>query len=71
MCAMHYDDNRCDPDPVPAMRLQCATWKTCMKRDPATVGRLQAGGELFAENINSFVKHISWRTFVSSVVDLE
>lgn len=38
-----------------------------MNRDPAVIGRAKVGAETFAEVINSFVDHISWKTMVGSV----
>jgi hypothetical protein len=45
--------------------LQCASWKTCMDRDPTKVGRAKVGAELIAEVVNGFVEPISWKTLVS------
>jgi len=46
---------------------QCASWKTCMDRDPTMVGRARVGAELIADVINGFVEPISWKTLVSVV----
>ncbi len=48
------------------MEQQCATWETCMNRDPATLGRARVGAELIAEVVNGFVEPISWKTLVWS-----
>ena len=43
---------------------QCATWETCMNRDPKIVGRAKVGAEMLAEVINGFIEPISWKTLV-------
>jgi Di-sulfide bridge nucleocytoplasmic transport domain len=43
---------------------QCASWETCMNRDPTVVGRAKVGAEMIAEVVNSFVEPISWKTLV-------
>jgi hypothetical protein len=43
---------------------QCASWQTCMNRDPTIVGRAKVGAEMIAEVINGFVEPISWKTLV-------
>lgn len=63
MCALQYKNNLCT-SPLPAMTQQCATWETCMNRDPATLGRARVGAELIAEVVNGFVEPISWKTLV-------
>jgi hypothetical protein len=65
MCALQFKNNRCDNgDVIPAMIAQCASWETCMNRDPSTVGRARVGAELIAEVVNGFVEPISWKTLV-------
>lgn len=64
MCSMQYRMNLCEMSPIPAMMQQCASWETCMNRDPSIVGRAKVGAELIAEVINGFVDQISWRTLV-------
>jgi len=66
MCATQYKNNLCESNPVPAMMQQCASWKTCMERDPTTIGRARVGAELIAEVVNGFVEPISWKTLVST-----
>jgi hypothetical protein len=66
MCATQYRNNLCENNPVPAMIQQCASWKTCMDRDPTMVGRARVGAELIADVINGFVEPISWKTLVST-----
>lgn len=69
MCATQYRNNLCENNPVPAMIQQCASWKTCMDRDPTMVGRARVGAELIADVINGFVEPISWKTLVSTCAD--
>lgn len=70
MCATQYKNNLCESNPVPAMIQQCASWKTCMDRDPTIVGRARVGAELIAEVVNGFVEPISWKTLVSTCIVL-
>lgn len=70
MCATQYRNNLCDNNPVPAMIQQCASWKTCMDRDPTMVGRARVGAELIADVINGFVEPISWKTLVFTLTSL-
>lgn len=49
------------------MMHQCASWETCMSRDPKIVGRAKVGAEMLAEVVNGFVEPISWKTLVSVV----
>lgn len=70
MCAAQYRNNLCDNNPVPAMIQQCASWKTCMDRDPTMVGRARVGAELIADVINGFVEPISWKTLVFTLTSL-
>lgn len=65
MCASQYKNNLCASNPIPAMIHQCASWETCMNRDPTIVGRAKVGAELIAEVVNGFVEPISWKTLVS------
>lgn len=71
MCATQYRNNLCESNPVPAMIQQCASWKTCMDRDPTIVGRARVGAELIAEVVNGFVEPISWKTLVSGCESLQ
>jgi hypothetical protein len=64
MCASQHKTNLCT-QPLPAMAHQCASWETCMNRDPTTVGRAKVGAETIAEVVNGFVEPISWKTLVS------
>lgn len=66
MCASQYKNNLCASNPIPAMIHQCATWETCMSRDPTIVGRAKVGAEMIAEVVNGFVEPISWKTLVSA-----
>ncbi|KAG1889207.1 Di-sulfide bridge nucleocytoplasmic transport domain-containing protein [Suillus subluteus] len=70
MCATQYRHNLCENNPVPAMIQQCASWKTCMDRDPAMVGRARVGAELIADVINGFVEPISWKTLAFTLTSL-
>ncbi|EGN94099.1 hypothetical protein SERLA73DRAFT_188681 [Serpula lacrymans var. lacrymans S7.3] len=70
MCASQYKDNLCASNPVPAMLKQCATWGTCMNRDPTVVGRARVGAELIAEVVNGFVEPISWKTLAFTLTSL-
>ncbi|KAH7907528.1 Di-sulfide bridge nucleocytoplasmic transport domain-containing protein [Hygrophoropsis aurantiaca] len=70
MCAAQYKNNLCATNPIPAMAQQCATWETCMNRDPTTVGRARVGAELIAEVVNGFVEPISWKTLAFSLTSL-
>ncbi|OAX42559.1 hypothetical protein K503DRAFT_733341 [Rhizopogon vinicolor AM-OR11-026] len=70
MCATQYRNNLCESNPVPAMIQQCASWKTCMDRDPTTVGRARVGAELIAEVVNGFVEPISWKTLAFTLTSL-
>ncbi|KZT24672.1 hypothetical protein NEOLEDRAFT_1163117 [Neolentinus lepideus HHB14362 ss-1] len=69
-CAIQYRNNLCETNPIPAMAHQCATWETCMNRDPNKVGRARVGAELIAEVINGFVEPISWKTLIFVVVSV-
>ncbi|GBE78697.1 Nucleus export protein [Sparassis crispa] len=69
-CAMHYKANLCASNSIPAMAHQCATWETCMNRDPSKVGRAKVGAELIAEVVNSFVEPISWKTLIFALTSL-
>ncbi|OBZ79282.1 Nucleus export protein BRL1 [Grifola frondosa] len=69
-CALHYKSNMCATNPIPAMARQCATWETCMNRDPTKVGRAKVSAELIAEVINSFVEPISWKTLAFTLTSL-
>lgn len=64
MCALQYKNNLCASNPIPALAQQCASWATCMNRDPTIVGRAKVGAELIAEVVNGFVEPISWKTLV-------
>lgn len=46
------------------MAHQCASWETCMNRDPTIVGRAKVGAEMIGEVVNGFVEPISWKTLV-------
>ncbi|KAF5313265.1 hypothetical protein D9619_003310 [Psilocybe cf. subviscida] len=71
MCALQFKNNRCDNgDVIPAMIAQCASWETCMNRDPSTVGRARVGAELIAEVVNGFVEPISWKTLIFTLTSL-
>ncbi|KAG1874088.1 Di-sulfide bridge nucleocytoplasmic transport domain-containing protein [Suillus tomentosus] len=70
MCATQYRNNLCESNPVPAMIQQCASWKTCMDRDPNMVGRARVGAELIADVINGFVEPISWKTLAFTLTSL-
>ncbi|KAG0703049.1 Di-sulfide bridge nucleocytoplasmic transport domain-containing protein [Suillus ampliporus] len=70
MCATQYRNNLCEGNPVPAMIQQCASWKTCMDRDPTTVGHARVGAELIAEVVNGFVEPISWKTLAFTLTSL-
>ncbi|KAG1753618.1 Di-sulfide bridge nucleocytoplasmic transport domain-containing protein [Suillus paluster] len=70
MCATHYRSNICESNTLPAMIQQCASWKTCMNRDTATVGRARVGAELIAEVANSLVEPISWKTLAFTLTSL-
>lgn len=65
LCASQYKNNLCGTKPIPALVHQCATWETCMNRDPTIVGRARVGAEMIAEVVNGFVEPISWKTLVS------
>ncbi|OCB89243.1 hypothetical protein A7U60_g3610 [Sanghuangporus baumii] len=69
-CAQLYKQNLCATSPIPAMLHQCATWETCMNRDPKVVGRARVGAEMLAEVVNSFVDPISWKTLLFTLSSL-
>ncbi|EJD04486.1 uncharacterized protein FOMMEDRAFT_19705 [Fomitiporia mediterranea MF3/22] len=69
-CAQLYKQNLCDTSPIPAMLHQCATWETCMNRDPKVVGRARVGAEMLAEVVNGFVEPISWKTLLFTLLSL-
>ncbi|KAI5119799.1 hypothetical protein M0805_006596 [Coniferiporia weirii] len=69
-CAQLYKQNLCDISPIPAMLHQCATWETCMSRDPKVVGRAKVGAEMLAEVVNGFVEPISWKTLLFTLSSL-
>lgn len=70
MCASQYKSNLCASNPIPAMIHQCATWETCMNRDPTIVGRAKVGAEMIAEVVNGFVEPISWKTLAFTLTSL-
>ncbi|KAM6495042.1 Di-sulfide bridge nucleocytoplasmic transport domain containing protein [Amanita muscaria] len=61
ICALHFKNNLCAANQVPAMIRQCSDWETCMNRSAAVVGRVKVGAELIAEVLNGFVEPISWK----------
>ena len=63
-CVQLYKQNLCATTPIPAMLHQCATWESCMSRDPKVIGRAKVGAEMLAEVVNGFVEPISWKTLV-------
>lgn len=65
LCSLQFKNNLCATNPIPAMSKQCASWETCMNRDPTIVGRAKVGAEMIAEVVNGFVEPISWKTLVS------
>lgn len=69
-CAQLYVTNLCATSPIPAMLHQCATWETCMSRDPKVVGRAKVGAEMLAEVVNGFVEPISWKTLIFTLSSL-
>ncbi|KZT68780.1 hypothetical protein DAEQUDRAFT_670702 [Daedalea quercina L-15889] len=69
-CALQHKANLCTTNPIPAMSHQCATWETCMNRDPTKVGRARVGAELIAEVVNGFVEPISWKTLIFTLTSL-
>ncbi|KAI0638836.1 Di-sulfide bridge nucleocytoplasmic transport domain-containing protein [Trametes polyzona] len=69
-CALHYKTNLCAKNAVPAMAHQCATWETCMNRDPTRIGRARISLEVLGEVLNSFVEPISWKALMFTVVSL-
>ncbi|KAL1940662.1 hypothetical protein VTO73DRAFT_8097 [Trametes versicolor] len=69
-CAMLYKTNLCAQNAVPAMAHQCATWETCMHRDPSKIGRARISVEVLGEVLNSFVEPISWKALIFTVVSL-
>ncbi|KZP15210.1 hypothetical protein FIBSPDRAFT_726197 [Athelia psychrophila] len=70
MCATQFRNNLCAPNPIPAMAHQCASWETCMNRDPTIVGRAKVGAEMIAEVVNGFVEPISWKTLAFTLTSL-
>ena len=69
-CQLAYKTNLCAEGRIPAMTAQCASWETCMNRDPTKVGRAKITFEVFGEVINTFVEQISWKTLVSHFAGL-
>ncbi|KAI0825385.1 Di-sulfide bridge nucleocytoplasmic transport domain-containing protein [Trametes gibbosa] len=69
-CAYFYKMNLCADNAVPAMAHQCATWETCMNRDPTKIGRARIGLEVLGEVLNSFVEPISWKALAFTIVSL-
>ncbi|KAL5534708.1 hypothetical protein ACEPAG_1172 [Sanghuangporus baumii] len=69
-CTQLYKQNLCATSPIPAMLHQCATWETCMNRDPKVVGRARVGAEMLAEVVNSFIDPISWKTLLFTLSSL-
>ncbi|KAF7986184.1 hypothetical protein HWV62_38590 [Athelia sp. TMB] len=69
MCATQHKNNLC-ASPIPAMAHQCASWETCMNRDPTIVGRARVGAEMIAEVVNGFVEPISWKTLAFTLTSL-
>ncbi|KAI0791785.1 Di-sulfide bridge nucleocytoplasmic transport domain-containing protein [Abortiporus biennis] len=69
-CALHFKNNLCATNPIPAMAHQCGLWETCMNRDPTKVGRAKVGAELIAEVVNGFVEPISWKTLAFTIISL-
>ncbi|KZP18051.1 hypothetical protein FIBSPDRAFT_933658 [Athelia psychrophila] len=62
MCALHYKNNLCAINLVPAMAHQCASWETCVNQDPTIVSRGKVTAEMVAEMLNSFVEAIGLKT---------
>ncbi|KAI0740243.1 Di-sulfide bridge nucleocytoplasmic transport domain-containing protein [Earliella scabrosa] len=69
-CQLAYHTNLCAGGRIPAMTAQCASWETCMNRDPTKVGRARITFEVCGEVINTFVEQISWKTLAFTVVSL-
>ncbi|KAF3161824.1 hypothetical protein TWF225_002680 [Orbilia oligospora] len=64
-CNAKLVENRCQPDlMVPAMAEQCMEWRACAEMDPYNTGRSQVSAETFAQIINGFVEHISYKSMV-------
>ncbi|KAK6518439.1 hypothetical protein TWF506_005593 [Arthrobotrys conoides] len=64
-CNRKLTENRCDPSlMVPAMAEQCMQWRACADTDPYNLGRSQVSAETFAQIINGFVEHISYKSMV-------
>ena len=64
-CKDRFLINRCGAhDRAPALEDVCNNWALCMSRDPANVRRSHLSASLFAEILNSFVDHLSWKAMV-------
>jgi hypothetical protein len=65
-CAREFTNNGCHKKDVlpPALVPVCENWDTCMKRDPASVGRAKISAHTFAQILNSFIEPISVKAMV-------
>lgn len=65
-CKDRFLLNRCGAaDRAPALEEVCNNWALCMSRDPDHVKRSHLSASLFAEILNGFVDHLSWKAMVS------
>lgn len=67
-CQREYTRNRCSVENgnkrIPALELMCTKWKKCMNRDPAHIGTGKIAAETFADIINGFFVHTTWKSLV-------
>lgn len=67
-CLREYTRNRCSVENgnkrIPALELMCTKWKKCMNRDPAHIGTGKIAAETFADIVNGFFVHTTWKSLV-------
>jgi len=52
------------------MAAQCASWATCMNRDPRLIKRTRILAELMGDVVNGFVETMSWKVLVFGTVSM-
>ena len=64
-CASQYIANQCAENRLPALKVPCLEWESCMNRDPKAIGRSKISAHTFAEIFNSFVEPLGLKVIVS------
>lgn len=67
-CRREFARNRCNSVSgqrrIPALENMCAKWQACMDQDPAHVGTGRIAAETFADIVNGFFVHTTWKALV-------